>query len=876
MLKRHHRTARGGPLAAAVMLAALALPGGAAARELRVGSVPPFPVGATLVASDAAVGSVKLTIALAPRNPAALAAYASGVSSPSSIFFHRFLSTAQFRRRFAPSAATVAAVRRSLEAHGLHPGAVDASGLALSVTAAGGTIEHAMRLRFSRVRLRSGRDAYYNVQAPAFDAGIAHDIQAVMGLSTLYPARSQLLHSPAGAPARGALSTRALAHVQTGGPQPCSRAVSDAPGSGGYTADQVASYYNFPPLYQAGDKGQGVTVALYELEPNSPADIAAYQQCYGTNTKISYVKVDQGAGTGSGSGEATLDIDQIIGFAPKVKLLVYQGPNSNSGAGPYDTYAAIANQNRASVVSTSWGNCEPQETVSQARAENTVFEQMAVQGQTLISAAGDSGSSDCFIPGPGGNSDNSLQVDDPASQPFVTGVGGTSLQLGPFNLGGDGNTVYTTPNPPETVWNNSYPYVQYQGTFGITPGSGGGGISMFWPMPAYQSSAAAAAPWLNVLSPQSSGSTCGGAPGSYCRQVPDVSADADPMDGYMTYWNGSGSAGGSAVSGWQSVGGTSAAAPLWAALIALTEASSSCQGNLLGFVNPSLYALASSSPANYASYFNDITANAINAAGNNNDLSTSGNASGLYTAGAGYDMATGLGSPNAGNLAPALCHQALVLSTAGLRESVRGAGVSVRLSATLPAGQSGPVSYHASGLPTGLRLDPNTGLITGRTTRTGVYNTVFSATATSGVSGGRTYVWTVADQPLASKLSLVRSGVGRPVLAFTVSAGRHESPLKTVTVRLPAGVSLRRPLRGITVTGLAGRNVPHRLAIVHGELVITLRRAHSPDRVSFSARALRFSGPLAAPSKRPVRLVLRVTDAAGVTTTVRRSVTPVA
>ena len=108
-----------------------------------------------------------------------------------------------------------------------------------------------------------------------------------------------------------------------------------------YTAPEIASAYGFDGLFDAGDEGQGVTIAVYELESDDPADLAAYRSCYGTDTTIRYVEVDGGPEptTGPGSGEAALDIEQLIGLAPRARLLVYQGPNSNAdspGSGPYD------------------------------------------------------------------------------------------------------------------------------------------------------------------------------------------------------------------------------------------------------------------------------------------------------------------------------------------------------------------------------------------------------------------------------------------------------------------------------------------------------------------------------------------------------------
>ena len=124
-------------------------------------------------------------------------------------------------------------------------------------------------------------------------------------------------------------------------------------------------------------------------------------------------------------------------------------------------------------------------------------------------------------------------VDDPASQPYVTGVGGTSLA----SIG---------PRPSESVWND-----------GVTVGAGGGGVSSFWTMPTYQSAAPSS---LRVINSGSSGSACGASSGD-CREVPDVSADADPATGYTIYWNGGGSSDPTQQEGWQVVGGTSGAAP---------------------------------------------------------------------------------------------------------------------------------------------------------------------------------------------------------------------------------------------------------------------------------------------------------------------------
>ena len=150
----------------------------------------------------------------------------------------------------------------------------------------------------------------------------------------------------------------------TSGPTPCAAATKAAEAYGSYTADQLASYYDMTPLYALGDFGQGVHIALVEIDEDLPTDIAAYQSCYGTSTAVDYIRVDGGAGPdptfgASGGGEAALDIEDVIGLAPRATIDVYQGPISADTSQILDIYSAIVNADTDKVVSTGWGQCEP-------------------------------------------------------------------------------------------------------------------------------------------------------------------------------------------------------------------------------------------------------------------------------------------------------------------------------------------------------------------------------------------------------------------------------------------------------------------------------------------------------------------------------------
>jgi len=812
------RVSRAGALISACALAAtLGSASPAAAATIRFGTPPAVPATAHIAGAVPDTTPVHVTVTLQSQDPSGLAALANAVSTPGSPEYRDYITPAEFAQRFGATPAAVQAVESSLRAHGLDPGPVSANSLSIPVTATAGRLAQAFSTSFSRVALAGGTTAIVNRQAPSLDSGIASDVQSVLGLSTLATAKPLLIHAHTAT----ALAPQDRAHVVTGGPQPtCPGAISAASDNGGYTADQIAAAYGFSGLYQAGDLGAGQTVAILELEPYELSDIQTYAECYDVNgqplnPQIGNTLVDNGAGTGPGEGEAALDIENVIGLAPQARIAVYEGPNS--GNGPYDVMSTIITQHIAQVVSTSWGECEQLEGFGQANAEDTLFKEAAMEGISIVSASGDSGSEDCF-PTPS----TTPQVDDPASQPYVTGVGGTSLSA---------NTT-TGERMSETVWND-----------GATVGASGGGVSSFWPMPAYQAQAPS---FLHVINKNSSGTNCA-APSGDCREVPDVSADGDPGTGYVIYWSG----GGPTQPPWQTVGGTSAAAPAWAALIALANASARCAGTQVGFANPALYYAAGSA---YGGDFADITS------GNNDMTGLNG---GLYPAGSGYDMATGLGSPNATALTQSLCTDSIALSNPGPQGSTVKKSVTLQIKATDTRGA--PVTYQATGLPSGLSINGSTGKITGRPKRIGKSTVTVVVTSSALTTAQTTFDWTIEGAPTVSHMSLSSVGTGRPRLAFTVTAGRDAPGLKTISITLPRGLHFSKSRPTVTVTGAKGRHLRFTATLQHVALVITVRSATSQLHVTVSSPRLAASGSLTAAIARHrtsrLALTLRVTDA---------------
>lgn len=799
--------------------------------RVRVGPAPAVASTARDIGGVAASTPMHVTVILRVHNAAGLARYAREVSTPGSSLYHAFLTPAQFGQRFGATRGQVQAVEASMRQHGLRPGLVTTNRLSIPLTGTAAQVERAFSLAFQRRALR-GKVAVIANAAPAFDSNVAGDVQGVAGLTSVSAPRPLLVRSAARSARLPHLLPRAAPRAVPGAAAACPQAQSSAASQGAYTADEIAGAYRFSDLYAQGAEGQGQTVAIYELESYDPTDLAAYQACYGIAASVSNVPVDGGAGTGAGTGEAALDIENAVGLAPKARFLVYMGPNSNQdtpGSGPYDTFNAIISQDKARVVSVSWGECEPLQGSNNISNENTLFQEAAAQGQSIVSATGDEGAEDCN--GTNGIPNSSQAVDDPGSEPFVTGVGGTTLS----SLG---------PPPTETVWNHGG---NPSGLLAAQGGAGGGGVSHAWSMPGYQRNAS---PALNVIGPGSSGTPCANS-GGWCREVPDVAADADPATGYMIYWNGQGQDP-TSPQGWQAVGGTSGASPVWAALLADADSSSACHGSAIGFANPALYSAASTS---YSSYFNDVTS------GNNDYTGTNG---GFYPAGLGYDMGSGLGTPKAGALAAALCGDSLRVNDPGSQFSTVGQRASLQITTTALFGAR--LSFFASHLPPGLKVSKSTGRITGKPKRTGSWLVGIAALDQNLSLRAAFFTWKVAGAPKVSQTSLSDVGSGHPTLALTISAGAKAPQLKSISLGLSNGLRFGRPGRQVTVTEAHGRRVGFSARLVRGHLQLTLTRPSQRIRIIIRYAAITATGRLAAAVRRhnrsPVAVNVQTLDAA--------------
>jgi kumamolisin len=340
--------------------------------------------------------------------------------------------------------------------------------------------------------------------------------------------------------------------------------------------------YDVMPLYKQGVDGTGQTIAILSLSPFPPdgkdtsTDVSTFRGKFAPNGPAPKDVLVHGGGTVNDFSEDDLDIDVVSAIAPGAQIVNFEAPSTATGI--VALFNSLILDGRAKLASLSWGACDVGLPLVYRLAVKTALKLAALRGITVFVASGDSGSYDCQR---SDFADHQLSVDFPASSPQAVAVGGTLLSVAP-----DGTYA------GEAGWESP-----------LSNAGGGGGVNQLDSAPSWQTGAAAS----------------GGQ-----RGMPDVSAAADPVSGWVTRDYGN----------WDSAGGTSAATPFWASSMLLVEQYAAKHGVTAHcFLAPILYKLAAVSPA----AFHDVTA------GGNR----------YYDAHPGWDNATGLGSPDVWNLARA-------------------------------------------------------------------------------------------------------------------------------------------------------------------------------------------------------------------------------
>lgn len=602
-------------------------------------------------------GTVSASLILNVTDPQALTNYIQATLTPGDPDYHRFLTVGQFRQRFAPSTQQIMRLVQYFKSFGITTTKIYADNL--DITLAGTVAEFnaafATQLQdFSKNGKRFHR--------PAWKYSLPSDISdLVLGVAGL-DSQPDRMH-PMLARARPATLARAQGSKPGNYPAmawPRNSTATGVPGE--YTVGDVANFYQVNPLYKAGFGGRGQTVGVMTFANFNAADATAYWSDIGLKVapnRIATNMVDGGTPVqpNVGDDETSLDVEQSGGLAPLAKIQVYVAPNTNQGN--VDVFYAAVSDDVADTLSISWGEAEElyfaaangglDETGIMQETHQALME-AAAQGQSVFTAAGDSGAFDVYRDVPGVNAQ--LSVDYPSSDPYITAAGGTTMS-GLQQYLGPGNSVISINIAQEQVWGWDY-LMPLCNAFGLDPvscgiayGGGGGGVSSFWALPYYQQTV----PGITQTQPSQplvceTTFSCslfglGGTPpqtvltlpgGFAGRNTPDLSLNADPQTGYVlvdcTDFPEPANPGCAATF----FGGTSFVAPQLNGISALVDQAS---GSRVGLLNPTIYAFQSVFGYGSGGPFNDITA------GDN----------WFYDGISGYDNGSGIGTINAANLA---------------------------------------------------------------------------------------------------------------------------------------------------------------------------------------------------------------------------------
>jgi subtilase family serine protease len=597
-------------------------------------ALPEFDAGR--VPADTKLTGMSISFKLSAAQQADLDALIAAQQNPASGLFHQWLTPDQYAARFGMAQADLDKVQNWLLQQGF---TVDWVARSRNMIRFSGTVSQAERAFSTEMH-------YYNAEgsrhfAPSSDlqipSALAPVVLAVRNLDNFRPKAQVVVHKDV---------------------QPRASFTSGSSGNHYFAPGDIVTAYDVQKLYNPGGfTGTGQTIAIAGQSAIAVTDIENFQSAAGLNKKDPTQVLVPGTGAAATCSndetESDLDLEWSGAMAPGVNIIfVYVGgPCLTSTASIWDSIQYAVDEKLANIISVSYGACEP--LLGTFSLEST-FSQAVAQGQTIVAASGDQGSTACFVENPPKTGDPSLTIQEelavnyPASSPNVTGVGGTEISAANDATGAGTYWNYTSGTDiiasaksyiPEVAWNDD----SSSGGIGAT----GGGVSTLFAKPT----------WQRTLTP---------ADGH--RDVPDISLYASggyPGYLYCTSDSSSWSTGqvGSCTNGFRDssssglltvAGGTSFAAPIFSGMMALINEKAGYNTGSGGNINPMLYGLATSGGAYSAgTIFHDTPSGSNNncSAAGSTYCSSSGNTS--YVTAAGYDLVTGLGSIDLNNLATA-------------------------------------------------------------------------------------------------------------------------------------------------------------------------------------------------------------------------------
>jgi subtilase family serine protease len=723
--------------------------------------------------SDKRLNGISMVFSRSVAQEIDLQALIAAQQNPASPLYHQWLTPDQFAAQFGMADADLSRVENWLEQQGFSIDSIARSKNTIHFSGNVRQVEQAFSTEMHFYKI-NGTEHFAPSTALSVPSALAPTVLGIKNLDDFRPRAHVLLN-------RNGRMRPAFTSSQTG-------SVFFAPGD-------IATVYDISPLYHSSINGAGQSITIIGQSAIQVSDIEAFQSAAGLTVKdpTQYLVPDSGTSTvepGGDEAESDLDLEWSGAIAPGATInFVYVGNNLNYGA--FDSIQYAIEEKIGTIISSSYGTCEVD---LGGQTLESSLEQGTAQGQTIMAAAGDDGSTDCYgISGLSTTQQEALAVDYPASSPNVTGMGGTEISSA--NAAYDeSDTAYWANATSSDVVSSALQYIPEMAWNDDSAGcgqndclsSGGGGASTLFTKPSWQTGV-----------PGISGSITK-------REVPDLALYASPnVPGFLLC--------SSDTSAWASLqqgscavgfrdsndvyltlaGGTSFDGPIFSGILALINQKAGYTTGQ-GLINPTLYTLASNS-ATYGSAFHDIqTGNNYCLAGSANCASSDGNQFG-FAAGVGYDQVTGLGSVDANNLATAWPANTVIsptliatTTTIGASSSAPNVGVSDAFTITVAA---------ATGTPTGtltLTVDDNAPITeTLESNGTYVYTTSFSTagshTILAAYAGDATYAASTGS--VSVNVAVASSGSGSITLAAspsTLTTSQGSTGVETITVT-PAG-----------------------------------------------------------------------------------------
>jgi hypothetical protein len=610
------------------------------------------------VAADTPMQKMVLVLDASPAQQSALDALLDAQHNPASPYYRQWLSPGQFAEHFGASDEDVQRVVSWLQSRGMTVDEVAPSRRSITFSGTAAQVERVFSTSIHRYNV-NGTMHIANAVDPSIPGALA---PVVNGVLSLHDFQAQAMHTAIRQAGASRSTDAAASSAASSSPKPLITFGNES----FITPGDLAVIYDVNPLYTQGINGTGQSIAVVARSNIFMTDIVSFRSQFGlqaNNPQVIVTGTNPGTSNSGDFVEATLDAEYAGALARGATVKLVVSASTASGDGAFLSAQYIVNNNLSPVLSMSFGICEAQMGASGNAYINALWQQAAAQGITVLVAAGDSGAAGCDS-ATASTATAGLAVNAICSTPYSTCVGGTEFNdtANPSLYWSSSNASETQVSAlryiPETVWNESGATAT-----GMDLWAGGGGSSTIYAKPAWQ--------------------TGKGVPADGKRDVPDLSLSAAGHDGYMIVLGGVDSV----------VGGTSAATPTLAGVLALVAQST---GVRQGTANSTLYALAANQNSGGAAVFHDV------AAGNNSVPGLVG-----YSAGAGYDPASGLGSVDVSEL---VTHWSSGQAAPGIQLSLSANAVTIAPSAAgqvtakvaAVGGFSAAVTLATSGLPKGI------------------------------------------------------------------------------------------------------------------------------------------------------------------------------